>query len=80
MDNPCDSVTCPNGNCVGCLNGQVNCFDSRCHPYCPTCAMPKEFETVSLFAISMIVIFLFILILIVLAGFWLYRDDVSISI
>lgn len=30
-----DLVTCPNGNCIGCKNGQIWCQDPRCDPYCP---------------------------------------------
>lgn len=35
MSNYCsDPVICPNGNCVGCKNGQIWCQDPRCSPYC----------------------------------------------
>lgn len=35
MSNPCgDPLTCPDGNCVGCKNGEVWCQDPRCAPYC----------------------------------------------
>lgn len=32
-----DPVTCPEGNCPGCKNGQLFCSDPRCSPYCPQC-------------------------------------------
>jgi len=35
--NPCDSINCPSGNCVGCAGGQLNCADPRCFPNCPGC-------------------------------------------
>jgi len=31
-----DSFSCPNGNCVGCLNGSIWCQDPRCQPNCPS--------------------------------------------
>lgn len=45
MSNICqDPVTCPNGNCVGCKNGQVWCQDTRCSPYCQGCSIPKNHD------------------------------------
>lgn len=41
-----DPVTCPGGNCIGCKNGQIDCQDVRCAPYCPekVCALPKSHD------------------------------------
>jgi hypothetical protein len=35
--NHCDPTNCPGGNCIGCLNGQLNCIDPRCYPNCTNC-------------------------------------------
>ena len=38
MSNICsDNIQCPNGNCVGCRNGQLYCNDPRCYPNCKNC-------------------------------------------
>jgi hypothetical protein len=42
-----DPVACPNGNCVGCKNGEPWCLDPRCSPYCgtsPRCAIPDDHD------------------------------------
>jgi hypothetical protein len=41
-----DPVSCLNGNCVGCKDGQVWCQDPRCAPYCPgtQCAIPADHD------------------------------------
>lgn len=36
---PCNNKFCPDGNCIGCKNGQVWCQDPRCQPYCSMCAI-----------------------------------------
>ena len=38
----CKRASCKNGDCIGCLNGQRNCLDSRCHPKCPECEEPRN--------------------------------------
>lgn len=37
-----DTTTCPDGNCVGCKDGEKWCQDPRCHPYCPNCPVPED--------------------------------------
>ena len=57
--NPCaDPITCPGGNCVGCVNGKLNCRDSRCDPNCAGCQPPPnlDFAALVLFVIIIIVI------------------------
>lgn len=38
----CKRPDCENGDCIGCLNGQRNCRDSRCYPKCPECEEPRN--------------------------------------
>jgi len=35
-------TTCPDGNCIGCKNGQVWCQDPRCDPQCTDCVFDRE--------------------------------------
>lgn len=43
-----DPRFCQDGNCPGCLNGQLWCQDPRCAPYCPgsLCSIPPEHDFV----------------------------------
>lgn len=43
MSNHCsDPVSCKDGNCPGCKDGQLYCSDPRCSPYCQDCAFPVQ--------------------------------------
>lgn len=46
MSHCSDPVTCPGGNCIGCKNGEVDCQDPRCAPYCPEsqCTFPENHD------------------------------------
>lgn len=33
-----DKIKCPNGNCIGCVNGKLLCSDVNCYPSCTGCA------------------------------------------
>lgn len=39
-----NNVICPDGNCMGCKNGNSWCKDPKCYPYCPGCSMPEEID------------------------------------
>jgi hypothetical protein len=65
--NPCsDPVTCPNGECSGCKNGQVWCQDPRCQPYCPNCNITRNHE----FNVNMTVIIILICLIALLFIVW----------
>jgi len=32
-----DTSNCPDGNCIGCRNGELYCEDPRCYPNCEGC-------------------------------------------
>ena len=46
MTNCKDPLTCKNGDCIGCNNGNVWCLDPRCAPYCsnPSCVYPYDHD------------------------------------
>lgn len=56
-----DPVACPDGNCIGCKDGKVDCQDIRCSPFCPgdTCTIPSDHDFASTVAIIIILICLF---------------------
>lgn len=39
-----NELICPNGDCVGCKDGEVWCQDPRCQPYCPRCQMLPDHD------------------------------------
>jgi hypothetical protein len=41
-DTCADVITCPDGNCEGCLNGVRWCSDVRCAPNCTDCFDPDN--------------------------------------
>lgn len=62
-----DEKRCPQGNCIGCKNGQLWCRDPRCSPYCPeaACIMDVEHRNVvnltMTLILSCLVVILFII-------------------
>lgn len=44
MTDLCNSITCPDGNCEGCRDGQKWCQDPRCDPYCGNCTKMQDDE------------------------------------
>lgn len=42
--NTCNSATCVNGNCAGCKDGTLWCYDPRCEPYCRGCRMDSNHD------------------------------------
>lgn len=40
----CKSITCPDGNCVGCRDGEKWCGDPSCAPYCRGCRLTGNVE------------------------------------
>ena len=69
MSNSCsDPVSCLNGNCIGCKNGQVWCQDPRCAPYCPGngCQIADDHD----FNANMVVIVILICLLAILFIVW----------
>ena len=68
-NNCTNSMSCPNGDCIGCRNGQVWCQDPRCAPYCPDCGIPSDFDSI----VNMtIVIILFCLLAILFIVWFVY--------
>jgi len=67
MSNCSDPVTCLNGNCIGCRDGQVWCQDPRCSPYCPgsTCIIPKGHDVNANIIIILIIVALFAMLFII---------------
>jgi len=64
----CTGPHCPDGNCVGCRNGQLWCGDPRCSPNCPNC--PSNQNTWSVTVIIIIIIVALILIGLVIWIAW----------
>jgi len=64
---PCSGPSCPNGNCIGCRNGNLWCQDPRCAPNCPGCQ--SNVNTWSNIVIIFVIIIGLILIGLVI---WLY--------
>lgn len=64
---PCSGPSCPNGNCIGCRNGNLWCQDPRCAPNCPGCQ--SNVNTWSNIVIIFVIIIGFVLIGTVI---WLY--------
>lgn len=64
-----NSVTCPNGNCVGCRDRQIWCQDPRCAPFCAQCAIPSDHD---FNANMVIIIILFCLITILFIVWFVY--------
>ena len=77
---PCSNpVTCPGGNCPGCINGRRNCADPVCSPYCHGCSMPSGYETNANTTFAIIAACLLCMILLVgalyVARFFQYNDS-----
>ena len=64
----CNNVTCPDGNCIGCKNGEVWCQDPRCCPNCPgeACIYPEDHD----FNATMIIILIIICLVTILFIVW----------
>lgn len=43
---PCTELTCLDGNCAGCKDGQLWCDDPRCEPFCRACEPPENYNSV----------------------------------
>ena len=61
-----DPLTCPDGNCPGCKNGQTWCQDPRCSPFCRNCAMQQDHD----FNGTIVVIVIIICLLAILFIMW----------
>ena len=64
MSNCSDLNLCPNGNCEGCLNGEVWCQDPLCDPYCQNCQIDKEHDAISFWILAIIFFALLVLLFI----------------
>ena len=63
---PCTEITCENGNCVGCKNGQLWCDDPQCDPFCRGCEPPSDYETVTNMMLMIITIVFLVIIFMLL--------------
>lgn len=77
MSNVCnDPVTCKNGNCEGCKNGQPWCQDPRCQPNCASCPFPPGHD----FGVNMIVVIILVCLLTILFIVWfVYGPSLFVS-
>jgi len=70
--NPCNSENCPGGNCVGCLNGQINCMDPRCYPNCKNCNTKTSSSNWIIVTIILVLLGV-LLVMAFIVGFDLYK-------
>lgn len=56
---------CPNGNCEGCKNGELNCKDPTCFPYCTGCSMQQQHTTAANYSMGVVLILMITLFLVV---------------
>lgn len=65
-----DTAQCPNGNCIGCKDGQTWCGDPRCAPYCPgeICVMDGEHDN----AINIVIIVILLCLITILIIVWFF--------
>lgn len=70
--NPCDPTNCPGGNCIGCLNGQVNCMDPRCYPNCKNCNTKTSSSNWIIVTIILVLLGV-LLVMAFIVGFDLYK-------
>jgi len=70
LDHCQNLVTCPDGNCPGCNDGNLWCDDSRCHPHCEDC---PETNSQGLATSTVVIIIIVVFILVMLIGLWAYR-------
>jgi hypothetical protein len=75
MSNICNNPTlCPNGNCIGCQNGQLYCGDPRCNPSCNGCN--TQTKNASWIIITIILVLLgILLILAFIVGYDWYKKS-----
>jgi len=71
-----DSAQCPGGNCLGCVNGRLNCIDPRCYPNCEGCPKPSNLN----WALIVILVLLgVLLILAIIVGVGWYNQSKQIQ-
>jgi hypothetical protein len=58
MINNCSSELCPDGNCLGCKDGQPDPNDPRCAPYCYPVAYKKDVVDSGFFFLIAFLLFL----------------------
>lgn len=59
---------CPDGNCIGCKNREIWCYDPRCEPFCPgnQCRPPKGHDdNVGLIIIILIMLIITLIVLVI---------------
>jgi hypothetical protein len=61
-----DTLTCPNGNCIGCRDGSPWCEDPLCQPYCGGCSMTAGADTLG----NMVTGIILICLVVILFIFW----------
>lgn len=74
---PCSTITCPNGNCIGCRGGNLWCQDPRCAPNCPGCQSNNS--TWSVIVIIFVIIIGLILIGAVIWIYWRSRRPAKLT-
>ena len=73
MINNCSSELCPDGNCLGCKDGEIHPNDPRCAPYCYPVPHKKDVIDNAFFGILSFILFL-LMVLFIMA--WLYLPPV----
>lgn len=59
------SPACPDGNCIGCKDGIINCQDPRCVGYCTNCIPNKTWERFGFGVYFVIILVIFLIIFVV---------------
>ena len=67
---------CPNGNCIGCKNGQQWCNDPRCSPNCVNCSIPAEN---SYFVNALVFIIIIVLLALLFVVWFVYGPSFFVS-
>jgi len=66
----CDNPRiCPDGNCVGCRNGEVWCQDPRCEGQCPDCFYDPRDDRVGYTVFIIIIAVLVVVMVIVMLNY-----------
>ena len=74
MSNPCSASTCLNGNCPGCLNGQLFCNDPRCYPNCAGCSTSEGGSSNWVIVTIILVLLGVLLVMGFIIGYSWYKD------
>lgn len=60
-----DPVSCPDGNCIGCRNGQLWCQDPRCVGLCTDCGYDEDRDRFGYVVFFLIIVSLVLVVVII---------------